>query len=99
MIKDLRLLWKTEKKKGIFKNKENERNKRIFRYGVITLHNCGKCRRWKKYFIGRLLYDSKAIFEDQMDILEETSKQRGEDGINLLSYRWTKIRKGARYYY
>ena len=37
----------------------------------------------------------RAIFEDQMDILEETSKQRGEDGINLKpSYRWTKIRKG-----
>ena len=43
MIKDPRLLWKTGKKKGIFKNKENERNERIFRYGVITLHNCGKC--------------------------------------------------------
>ena len=33
--------------------------------------------------IGRLLYDSKAIFEDQLEVLEETSQRRGEEGINL----------------
>jgi len=37
----------------------------------------------KSTLIGRLLYDSKAIFEDQMELLEETSKQRGEEGVNL----------------
>ena len=33
--------------------------------------------------IGRLLYDSKAIFDDQIEILKENSKQRGEENINL----------------
>ena len=33
--------------------------------------------------IGRLLYDSKAIFDDQINLLKETSKQRGEEGLNL----------------
>ena len=37
----------------------------------------------KSTLIGRLLYDSKAIFEDQMELLEETSRQRGEEGVNL----------------
>ena len=37
----------------------------------------------KSTLIGRLLYDSKAIFEDQMELLEETNKQRGEEGVNL----------------
>jgi sulfate adenylyltransferase subunit 1 len=37
----------------------------------------------KSTLIGRLLYDSKAIFEDQMEQLEMASELRGEDHINL----------------
>ena len=33
--------------------------------------------------IGRLLYDSKNIFEDQIQAVEESSKKRGDDHINL----------------
>ena len=50
----------------------------------LLRYNCGSVDDGKSTLIGRLLYDSKAIFEDQMDILEETSKQRGEEGINLV---------------
>jgi len=37
----------------------------------------------KSTLIGRLLYDSKAIFEDQLQAVENTSKRRGHDGVDL----------------
>lgn len=37
----------------------------------------------KSTLIGRLLYDSKAIFEDQMEQLEMASERRGEEHVNL----------------
>ena len=50
---------------------------------LLRFTTAGSVDDGKSTLIGKLLYDSKAIFEDQMDILEETSKQRGEEGINL----------------
>ena len=50
---------------------------------LLRFTTAGSVDDGKSTLIGRLLYDSKLIFEDQMDILEETSKQRGEEGINL----------------
>ena len=50
---------------------------------LLRFTTAGSVDDGKSTLIGRLLYDSKAIFEDQMDILEETSKQRGEESINL----------------
>src|SRR5437899_1177272 len=37
----------------------------------------------KSTLIGRLLYDSKAIFEDQLEAVERTSRQRGDQYTNL----------------
>lgn len=37
----------------------------------------------KSTLIGRLLYDSKSIFEDQYDAIRTASERRGEEGINL----------------
>src|SRR5260221_13037582 len=37
----------------------------------------------KSTLIGRPLYDSKAIFEDQLASVERTSKERGENFTNL----------------
>src|ERR1700753_3226408 len=37
----------------------------------------------KSTLIGRLLYDSKAIFEDQLEAVERTSRDRGEETPNL----------------
>ncbi|MFO7657953.1 MAG: sulfate adenylyltransferase subunit CysN [Bacteroidales bacterium] len=37
----------------------------------------------KSTLIGRLLYDSKAIFEDQLEAIEKASISRGEEHINL----------------
>ncbi|MDC3305395.1 sulfate adenylyltransferase subunit CysN [Flavobacteriales bacterium] len=50
---------------------------------LLRLTTAGSVDDGKSTLIGRLLYDSKAIFEDQMELLEETSKQRGEEGVNL----------------
>jgi len=37
----------------------------------------------KSTLIGRLLYDSKSIFEDQMEAIELSSKRKGEKHVNL----------------
>ncbi len=37
----------------------------------------------KSTLIGRLLYDSKSILQDQWDAIEQTSNDRGEDYVNL----------------
>lgn len=37
----------------------------------------------KSTLIGRLLYDSKSIFEDQLEAIEKTSERRGDDHVNL----------------
>ena len=37
----------------------------------------------KSTLIGRLLYDSKSIFEDQMEHMEAVSKRRGDDYVDL----------------
>jgi bifunctional enzyme CysN/CysC len=37
----------------------------------------------KSTLIGRLLYDSKLIFEDQLEHVEETSRRRGDGYVNL----------------
>jgi len=37
----------------------------------------------KSTLIGRLLYDSKAIFDDQLDALHRASLRRGEESVNL----------------
>lgn len=37
----------------------------------------------KSTLIGRLLYDSKSIFEDQYESIKKTSEARGEENVNL----------------
>ena len=37
----------------------------------------------KSTLIGRLLYDSKSIFEDQLEHVEAVSKRRGDDYVDL----------------
>jgi len=50
---------------------------------LLRFTTAGSVDDGKSTLIGRLLYDSKAIFEDQMELLKENSKQRGEENINL----------------
>ena len=81
MTKDQKLQWKTEKKKDISKNMEKEKG--YLDMELLRFTTAGSVDDGKSTLIGRLLYDSKAIFQDQLESLEETSKQRGENEINL----------------
>ena len=83
MIKNRKQPWKTEKKKAIFKNQIMSETKGYLDMELLRFTTAGSVDDGKSTLIGRLLYDSKAIFEDQMELLEETSKQRGEEGVNL----------------
>ena len=45
---------------------------------LLRFTTAGSVDDGKSTLIGRLLYDSKAIFEDQMEQLEMASERRGE---------------------
>lgn len=50
---------------------------------LLRFTTAGSVDDGKSTLIGRLLYDSKAIFDDQINLLKETSKQRGDEDLNL----------------
>lgn len=50
---------------------------------LLRFTTAGSVDDGKSTLIGRLLYDSKSIFEDQLDAIENTSQKRGYDGIDL----------------
>jgi bifunctional enzyme CysN/CysC len=50
---------------------------------LLRFTTAGSVDDGKSTLIGRLLYDSKAIFQDQMDQLEQASTLRGEKEVNL----------------
>ena len=49
----------------------------------LRLATAGSVDDGKSTLIGRLLFDSKAIFEDQLAAVERTSRDRGEEQTNL----------------
>src|ERR1700739_2025648 len=49
----------------------------------LRFTTCGSVDDGKSTLIGRLLYDSKMIFEDQMAALEADSKKVGTQGQNI----------------
>jgi sulfate adenylyltransferase subunit 1 len=71
---------------------ESPNNRRLsFKEEIMQEHNtellrfttAGSVDDGKSTLIGRLLYDSKSIFQDQYDQIKETSERRGEEGVNL----------------
>ena len=50
---------------------------------LLRFTTAGSVDDGKSTLIGRLLYDSKSIFEDQLEAIEHTSKQKGHEGIDL----------------
>jgi bifunctional enzyme CysN/CysC len=50
---------------------------------ILRLATAGSVDDGKSTLIGRLLFDSKAIFEDQLEAVERTSRERGEEYTNL----------------
>jgi sulfate adenylyltransferase subunit 1 len=50
---------------------------------LLRFSTAGSVDDGKSTLIGRLLYDSKSIFQDQMDAIEAASQKRGEEYVNL----------------
>lgn len=50
---------------------------------LLRFTTAGSVDDGKSTLIGRLLYDSKSIFEDQLTAIENTSKKKGHEGVDL----------------
>src|SRR3979490_2513828 len=50
---------------------------------LLRFTTAGSVDDGKSTLIGRLLYDSKSIFEDQIEAIERTSKQKGFEKVDL----------------
>ncbi|MDR9415968.1 MAG: sulfate adenylyltransferase subunit CysN [Gracilimonas sp.] len=50
---------------------------------LLRFTTAGSVDDGKSTLIGRLFYDSKSIFEDQMEAIEKSSKSSGEEEVNL----------------
>ena len=50
---------------------------------LLRFTTAGSVDDGKSTLIGRLLYDSKSIFDDQYDAIKATSEKRGEEQVNL----------------
>lgn len=50
---------------------------------LLRFTTAGSVDDGKSTLIGRLLYDSKSIFEDQLEAVEEASRIRGNEEVNL----------------
>ncbi len=51
--------------------------------GLLRLITCGSVDDGKSTLIGRMLFDSKGIFEDQLHAIERTSRARGDTSPDL----------------
>lgn len=50
---------------------------------LLRFTTAGSVDDGKSTLIGRLLYDTKSIFEDQLEAMEESSRRRGDENVNL----------------
>src|ERR1700721_447968 len=53
------------------------------RMDILRFATAGSVDDGKSTLIGRLLYDSKSIFADQLEAVERTSRERGDEYTNL----------------
>lgn len=61
-----------------FTDQENYQNMELLRFTTAGSVDDGKST-----LIGRLLYDSKSIFEDQLESVERTSREKGYEHVDL----------------
>lgn len=62
---------------------EQENAQYIAEQELLRFTTAGSVDDGKSTLIGRLLYDSKSIFEDQYQVIKDVSERRGEEGVNL----------------
>ena len=82
MTRERKLLWKIAKKKDTFNSMVNN-SEGYLEMELLRFTTAGSVDDGKSTLIGRLLYDSKSIFQDQMEAIEKASKARGEEHVNL----------------
>lgn len=90
-INAAKLPWKTARNPVISnraKNiqQDNKKYKIMSTYEnmqLLRFTTAGSVDDGKSTLIGRLLYDSKSIFEDQLEAVERSSKNRGHDHVDL----------------
>src|SRR4030043_2179788 len=78
MISDQKMLWKIGNGRDTF----NMKPKTYLEMELLRFTTAGSVDDGKSTLIGRLLYDSKTIFQDQLKNLERLCLQRGEQ-LNL----------------
>ena len=65
---------------GFFKNTKDKMNtKGYLDMELLRFTTAGSVDDGKSTLIGRLLYDSKSIFEDQLEAVEQASRNRGNE--------------------
>lgn len=74
MISVRKQQWKIVNDKDIFKMEKSQ---------LLRFTTAGSVDDGKSTLIGRLLYDSKSTFEDQVNAISESSKKKGFEGIDL----------------
>lgn len=62
---------------------ETQNTKGYLNMQLLRFSTAGSVDDGKSTLIGRLLYDSKSIFEDQLEAVEEASRSRGNEEVNL----------------
>ena len=67
----------------MYKKQDNHTDNTYLNMDLLRFTTAGSVDDGKSTLIGRLLYDSKSIFEDQMEAIERTSKNKGDDYTNL----------------
>jgi sulfate adenylyltransferase subunit 1 len=97
MTRGQKLQWKTEKKQAISEHEHYSSTHSILNKNemsdfssqayleteLLRFTTAGSVDDGKSTLIGRLLYDSKSIFEDQYESIRASSEKRGEDYVNL----------------
>jgi sulfate adenylyltransferase subunit 1 len=68
----------TENTEANLENQDSYLNMELLRFTTAGSVDDGKST-----LIGRLMYDTKTIFEDQLEAVEKSSKQRGDEIVNL----------------
>src|SRR5690606_6579182 len=53
---------------------------------LLRFTTAGSVDDGKSTLIGRLLYDSKSIFEDQLEAVENTSRKKGHEKVDLAMF-------------
>lgn len=65
------------------KNKKQPRTPAYVEMDLLRFITSGSVDDGKSTLIGRLMYDTKSIFQDQLEAIEKSSKKRGDEHVNL----------------